>query len=48
MDEYGLDKMDKKILETIMKYNGGPVGLSTIAASIGEIPEPLKMFTNLF
>lgn len=37
VDEYGLDKMDKKILETIiLKYNGGPVGLSTIAASIGE------------
>jgi len=37
VDEYGLDKMDKKILETIiLKYNGGPVGLSTIAASIVE------------
>lgn len=39
VDEYGLDKMDKKILETIItKFNGGPVGLSTIAASIGEDP----------
>jgi len=29
--------MDKKILMTIIKkYNGGPVGLSTLAASIGE------------
>ena len=37
MDEYGLDTTDKKILETIiLKHNGGPVGLSTIAASIGE------------
>lgn len=39
VDDYGLDKIDKKILETIIiKHNGGPVGLSTIAASIGEDP----------
>jgi Holliday junction DNA helicase RuvB len=39
VDEYGLDKVDKKILETIIiKHNGGPVGLSTIAASISEDP----------
>lgn len=39
VDEYGLDKVDKKILETIIiKHNGGPVGLSTIAATIGEDP----------
>ena len=37
VDEYGLDKIDKKILETIIvKHGGGPVGLNTIAASIGE------------
>jgi len=37
VDEYGLDSIDKKILETIiLKHNGGPVGLSTIAASLGE------------
>ena len=37
VDEYGLDATDKKILETIiLKHNGGPVGLSTIAASLGE------------
>ncbi len=43
VDEYGLDKMDKKILETIIvKYNGGPVGLSTIAASIGEDPGTIE------
>ncbi|MCX6159886.1 MAG: Holliday junction branch migration DNA helicase RuvB [Ignavibacteriae bacterium] len=39
VDEYGLDNTDKKILETIiLKHAGGPVGLSTIAASIGEDP----------
>jgi len=43
VDEFGLDKMDKKILETIItKYNGGPVGLSTIAASIGEDPGTIE------
>ncbi len=37
VDEFGLDSIDKKILETIIvKHNGGPVGLSTIAASLGE------------
>ena len=37
VDGCGLDEMDKKILMTIIKkYNGGPVGLSTLAASIGE------------
>jgi holliday junction DNA helicase RuvB len=37
VDEFGLDTIDKKILETIiLKHNGGPVGLSTIAASLGE------------
>jgi len=37
VDEFGLDDMDKRILLTIIeKFAGGPVGLSTIAASIGE------------
>ncbi|KAA0210202.1 Holliday junction branch migration DNA helicase RuvB [Ignavibacteria bacterium CHB1] len=39
VDEFGLDNIDKKILETIiLKHDGGPVGLSTIAASISEDP----------
>lgn len=37
IDQLGLTDLDRKILETIIKkYNGGPVGLSTISASIGE------------
>lgn len=37
VDEYGLDLVDRNILETIVyKFGGGPVGLSTIAAAIGE------------
>jgi len=37
IDKLGLDIIDKKILNTIiLKFDGGPVGVSTIAASIGE------------
>jgi len=37
IDKLGLDIIDKKILETIiLKFEGGPVGVGTIAASIGE------------
>jgi Holliday junction DNA helicase RuvB len=37
VDELGLDYIDRKILETIIdKFNGGPVGLNTIAAATGE------------
>ncbi len=37
IDELGLDSIDRRLLTTMIKnYNGGPVGLETIAASIGE------------
>lgn len=37
IDELGLDSIDRLILKTMIKnYNGGPVGLETIAAAIGE------------
>jgi len=37
IDEYGLDEIDRKILEVIItKFSGGPVGLNTIAAATGE------------
>lgn len=37
VDRLGLDWIDRKILELIIdKFNGGPVGLSTLAASTGE------------
>jgi len=40
VDLLGLDEMDRRVLRTIIeKYNGGPVGLSTIAASISEEPD---------
>jgi Holliday junction DNA helicase RuvB len=37
IDEYGLDVVDRRYLETlILKFNGGPVGLNTISSAISE------------
>ncbi|MBO7303138.1 MAG: Holliday junction branch migration DNA helicase RuvB [Clostridia bacterium] len=37
IDVLGLDSVDRKMLETIIKfYDGGPVGLDTLAATVGE------------
>jgi Holliday junction DNA helicase RuvB len=37
VDRYGFDEIDRKLLETIIdKYDGGPVGVGTIAASLSE------------
>ena len=37
IDELGLDSLDKRMLTMIIKgYNGGPVGLETLASAIGE------------
>jgi Holliday junction DNA helicase RuvB len=42
VDSLGLDEMDRRVLLTIVKkYRGGPVGLSTIAASISEESETI-------
>jgi Holliday junction DNA helicase RuvB len=39
VDEYGLDEMDNRILSAIIqKFNGGPVGITTIATAVGEDP----------
>ena len=43
IDPHGLDEMDVKVLETIcVKFGGGPVGLSTIAVSVGEEPDTIE------
>jgi len=43
VDSMGLDQMDIKILTTIIdKFQGGPVGLSTIATACGEDPETIE------
>ncbi len=42
VDELGLDEVDRKVLRTIVeKFDGGPVGLDTIAASISEEPDTI-------
>jgi holliday junction DNA helicase RuvB len=42
VDPLGLDEVDRRVLSTIIdKYSGGPVGLNTIAASIGEEPDTI-------
>ena len=43
VDEHGLDDMDNRILSSIIeKFKGGPVGLTTIATSVGEEPGTLE------
>ncbi len=42
IDELGLDEVDHKVLRTIIdKFDGGPVGIETIAASISEDPDTI-------
>src|ERR1700690_2141987 len=43
VDRFGLDEIDQKIMRTVLeKFGGGPVGINTIAASIGEEPETIE------
>ncbi|HKV35551.1 MAG TPA: Holliday junction branch migration DNA helicase RuvB [Pyrinomonadaceae bacterium] len=43
VDTYGLDEMDRKLMLTIIeKFNGGPVGLGTISASIHEEKDSIE------
>ncbi len=43
IDEEGLDDMDKKIMETIVnKFNGGPVGVASLAVSVGEEQDTIE------
>ncbi len=43
VDEYGLDEMDTRILKTIIeKFEGGPVGLSSLAVALGEDASTLE------
>lgn len=43
IDRHGLDEMDKRILDTIInKFNGGPVGLGSLAVSVGEEPDTIE------
>jgi len=43
VDEFGLDEMDTRVLRAIIeKFDGGPVGVATIAAAVGEEPDTLE------
>lgn len=43
VDQLGLDKVDRSILDSIInKFGGGPVGLSTLAIAVGEEPETVE------
>ena len=43
VDEHGLDKVDRAILDAVCRrFGGGPVGLSTLAISVGEEPETVE------
>ena len=49
IDELGLDDMDRRILSAIIdKYSGGPVGLKTIAISVGEETDTLEDYYEPF
>ena len=43
IDEHGLDEMDKLLLKTLIeKFNGGPVGIKTLAVALGEEEDTLQ------
>jgi Holliday junction DNA helicase RuvB len=43
IDDHGLDREARDLLQTIaVKFDGGPVGVSTLAASLGEEPETIE------
>ena len=49
IDDIGLDEMDRKFLTTIIsKYNGGPVGIKTIAISVSEDIDTLEDYYEPF
>lgn len=49
MDSNGLEETDRKVLDTIINvYKGGPVGISAIAAAVGEDQETLETINEPF
>src|SRR5699024_1087055 len=43
VDKHGLDEMDNKILRTIIdKFNGGPVGITTLSTAVSENAETIE------
>ncbi|MBC9944001.1 Holliday junction branch migration DNA helicase RuvB [Leucobacter sp. cx-328] len=49
VDENGLDRLDREVLSVIIeRFGGGPVGLSTLAASVGEESETIEAVVEPF
>lgn len=49
VDVRGLDRLDRSVLEALVnKFNGGPVGLSTLAIAVGEEPETVETVAEPF
>jgi Holliday junction DNA helicase RuvB len=49
VDERGLDRLDRSVLEALCKrFGGGPVGLSTLAVAVGEEPETVETVAEPF
>ena len=49
VDDLGLDRIDRSVLEVIVKrFDGGPVGLSTLAVAVAEEPETIESVSEPF
>ncbi|MCU1437673.1 MAG: ruvB [Naasia sp.] len=49
VDELGLDRLDRAVMHTILaRFDGGPVGLSTLAVSVGEEAETIESVVEPF
>ncbi|MGH3389739.1 MAG: Holliday junction branch migration DNA helicase RuvB [Actinomadura sp.] len=49
VDEQGLDRLDRAVLSALLRrFGGGPVGLSTLAVSVGEEPETVEVVAEPF
>ena len=49
VDPLGLDRLDRAILDAIVtRFEGGPVGLNTLAVSVGEEPETIESVVEPF
>jgi Holliday junction DNA helicase RuvB len=49
VDELGLDRLDRAVLEALVRrFGGGPVGLSTLAVAVSEEPETVEEVAEPF
>src|SRR5690606_29799255 len=49
VDRLGLDRLDRAVLEALCRrFGGGPVGLSTLAMTVGEEPETVETVAEPF